>query len=99
MIILSRTNYKSLYAIQDQFQRLAMTDASYNGGLGGLQKERRACSLSKGCDPNIWFGNVEAKCLKSKKPLYSNRSACDINRHHVKDVLYTRMPKYEQHFK
>lgn len=77
---------------------IAMTDAAYNGGLGGVLKEKRACGLAANCDPDIWFGNVEVYCLKSKKPLYGNRSACDINRHHVHDVLHNRMPKYDQHF-
>ena len=99
MMILSRTNFNGLYSIKDPWEKLAMTDASYNGGLPGLQKERRACSLAKGCDPNKWFNNVEDKCMKSKKPLYGNRSACMINREHVQTVLYIRMPKYEQYFK
>lgn len=75
--------------------RLAFADAAYNGGLGGVLNERRACGLRAGCDPNQWFGHVEQVCLKSTKPLYGGRSACDINRHHVHDVLKTRMPKYE----
>lgn len=75
--------------------RLAMTDAAYNGGIGGVLNERRACGTHANCDPNLWFGHVENNCLKSKKPLYGNRSACDINRHHVHDVLKTRMPKYQ----
>ena len=31
---------------------------------------------------------------KSKIKLYGNRSAYDINRHHVNDVLNNRLPKY-----
>lgn len=77
-----------------EMPRLAMTDAAYNGGIGGVINERRACGLRPGCNPNEWFGHVEHVCLKSKQPLYAGRSACDINRHHVHDVLHTRMPKY-----
>lgn len=73
---------------------LHFADAAYNGGWGGVQKERRACGLKTGCDPQRWFGNVEHVCLKSRTPLYGNRSACDINRHHVHDVIYSRAPKY-----
>ena len=75
---------------------LAFADAAYNGGIGGLNSERRACKLSSTCDHTRWFGNVENYCLKSKAALYGNRSACDINRHHVTDVLQTRSGKYEQ---
>lgn len=73
---------------------LAFGDAGYNGGVAGVQKERRACQLSKGCDPGRWFGHVEAHCMKSRQPLYGNRSACDINREHVRNVLLVRPVKY-----
>lgn len=69
-------------------------DAGYNGGVAGVQKERRACKLSAGCDPAQWFGHVERHCLKSRQPLYGNRSACDINRQHVRGVFIERRPKY-----
>lgn len=70
-------------------------DAGYNGGTAGVQKERRACGLSGGCDPQRWFGNVELHCLKSRQPLYAGRSACDINRTHVHNVFLVRRAKYE----
>ncbi len=73
---------------------LHFADAAYNGGWGGVQKERRACGLKAGCDPQRWFWHVERVCLKSTAPIYGNRSACDINRHHVHDVIHTRAPKY-----
>jgi hypothetical protein len=96
MILLSRGNYNALYTIQDPYERLAMTDVAYNGGLGGLQKERRVCGLSANCDPNKWFDNVERYCLKSKKPIYAGRSACTISRNHPVDTLKHRMPKYKK---
>jgi hypothetical protein len=97
MLLMSKGNYNKLYNVKNEFERLAMTDAAYNGGLGGLLKERKQCGLKKNCDPQYWFGHIEKVCLKSKKALYAGRSACDINRHHVKDVLHTRMPKYKPH--
>ena len=69
-------------------------DAGYNGGVAGVQKERRACKLSAGCDPARWFGHVEAHCIKSRQPLYGGRSACDINREHVRNVFLVRRAKY-----
>lgn len=95
IVLMTRAAYNRLQPLVPQHEpRLAMTDAAYNGGLGGLLNERRACAMRAGCDPNEWFGHVERVCLKSTKPLYGTRSACDINRHHVQDVLRTRMPKY-----
>lgn len=77
---------------------LQFADAAYNGGVGGLDKERRACKLSSGCDHTKWYNNVEHYCLKSKVAIYGNRSACDINRHHVNDVTRIRADKYKHLF-
>lgn len=94
IVLMLREDYGKLYDVPDSMNRLAMVDNAYNGGMGGLQKERRACSLTKGCNPNVWFGHVEKHCLKSKKALYSGRSVCEISRHHTSDVLKARLPKY-----
>jgi len=94
MILMVRDDYKKLYNIENPIERLHMTDASYNGGIGGLLKERRACGMSASCNPNIWFNNVERFCLKSKTAIYGQRSPCDINRHHVEDVFHNKLPKY-----
>lgn len=98
LLLMSKGNYDSLYSIKDNTSRLAMADAAYNGGLGGLRKEIVACGLSKDCNPQLWFDNVELHCLKSKKILYANRNACDINRQHTRDVLNTRLNKYKLYF-
>lgn len=92
MIVMVKADY--LFFRDRTAAPLAFADASYNGGRGGVEKERRACGLKAGCDPNRWFGHVERVCLKSRVPLYGNRSACDINRHHVHDVIHTRTPRY-----
>lgn len=96
IILMLNADYNKLYDIEDQYQRLAMIDAAYNGGIGGLQKERRQCGLTKGCNPNIWFDNVERMVVKSTKAIYGNRSAFSINRDHVRDTLLIRMPKYKK---
>jgi hypothetical protein len=95
VILKTRGDFLALHVVEDHGQRLAFADAAYNGGMGGVQKERRACGLKAGCDPQQWFGHVEHACLKSRAPLYAGRSACDINRHHVHDVLVVRSPKYQ----
>lgn len=99
MVLLTKGNYTRTFNTNvDAFNHIAFMDASYNGGVGGFLKEQRACGLAKNCNPHVWLDNVEKYCLKSKKPLYGGRSACDINRHHVHDVLHNRMPKYEPFF-
>ena len=94
VVLKVKGDYLALAAVASDTARLHFADAAYNGGLGGLQRERRACHLKAGCDPQQWFGHVERTCLKSRQPLYGGRSACDINRHHVHDVLNVRAPKY-----
>jgi hypothetical protein len=94
LVLKVRGDFDALRAVREPMERLAMADAAYNGGLGGVHQERRACGLRAGCDPQRWWGHVERTCLKSAQPLYGTRSACDINRHHVADVLLTRAPKY-----
>ncbi|WP_374568745.1 hypothetical protein [Ideonella sp.] len=94
LVLQSKDNFVALRAVADPFERLAMADAAYNGGLSGVQSERRACGLKGTCDPQRWFGHVETVCLKGRRPLYGGRSACDINRHHVTDVMLVRSPKY-----
>ena len=94
LILKSRDDYQGLRVIADPWERLAFSDAAYNGGMGGVQRDRRACQVTPGCDPQRWFGHVEGTCTKSRVALYAGRSACDINRHHVRDVLVVRAPKY-----
>lgn len=98
MILLSKSNYDRLYEITDPIERVAMADSAYNGGLGNVNKGRRMCGLKAGCDPQLWFGHVEYIPARSTRPLYAGRSAQDINRHHVRDVILTRMPKYKPYF-
>lgn len=95
LLLMSCENFKitRLWS-NDPMQSLMFADAAYNGGLGGLKRERAACNLSNTCNPAIWAGNVERFCLKSRVPLYAGRSACDINRQHVVDVM-RRSKKYQ----
>lgn len=99
-ILKSKENYK-LFApyAANTIEALAFADAAYNGGVSGVNSERRACKLTAGCDPSRWFGHTELLCLKSKYALYGNRSACDINRHHVHDVINIRSNKYSIYFR
>lgn len=97
IMLMTRDNYTRLYMVKDPMARLAMTDAAYNGGYGGLSKERTACGLAKNCDPQYWFNHIEKFCLKGHRVLYGNRTACDINREHVHSALIVRLPKYENY--
>ena len=75
-------------AAMDDLNRLAMCDAEYNGGRGGLAQDRQLCKLTKGCDPNQWFGHVELHSNKSREKWQGyGQSAFDINRAHVRGTV------------
>lgn len=94
VVLKTEADYRHFVRVaRDRHQALLFADAAYNGGRGGVEAERRACHLAPGCDPKVWTGNVERFCMKSKAPIYGSRSPCDINRHHVHDVL-ARAGKY-----
>lgn len=79
----------------DGWNLLALCDAAYNGGFGGMLGDRRLCNLTDGCDPNIWFLNVEAHSNKSRTKWQGyGKSAFDINREHVDMAMRVRRPKY-----
>jgi hypothetical protein len=95
MVLMSRGLYQSISQLVPNPQAaLAFADAAYNGGLGGVQADRRACGLKQGCNPQQWFGHVEATCTKSQTAIYGQRSACSINREHVRQVMLVRSGKY-----
>lgn len=96
MVLSTRQNWGRVSTLTpDPALRLQLTDLAYNAGLGRVLNDRRACGLTAGCDVDRWAGHIERTCTASKKPIYGTRSACDISRHHVADVVGTRMPKYE----
>ena len=98
LVLMAHDNYQSVQknTLSNGIPALAFADASYNGGFGGLQSDRRMCKLKKNCDPQLWFNNVELTCSKSHLPLYGTQSACDINRAHVRNVINLRSEKYKE---
>ena len=80
--------------VHDPIEVVLFTDLGYNQGNGRVQTDRRACGLKAGCDPQRYFGHVELTCTAGRAPLYGQRSACDISRHHVRDV-WARSGKYQ----
>lgn len=74
--------------VGDEMARLAFCDAAYNGGLAGVQQERKLCALTNGCNPGQWFGHVELHSNKSRTPWQGyGASAYDINRAHVRGTV------------
>lgn len=77
--------------------RLKMAVSCYNGGGGGVLKDRRLCSSTVGCDPRVWDGNVELTSFKSRTAVKGyGQSFYAINRGYVKALieLQPRRAKY-----
>lgn len=91
MLLLSSSDYKNYLKVEDELERIKLTDAAYNRGAGNINKQRRLCGLKPNCNPDIWL-DVSSQCV-AKTNIYG-RTACQINAHHVDDVINKRMPKY-----
>lgn len=89
VVLKSRDDWRAIGAAA----RIEFADLAYNAGRGRVSQDRRACAMTAGCDPAQWWGHVERTCTASRAPIYGTRSACDISRHHVADVL-ARSTKY-----
>jgi hypothetical protein len=75
--------------------RWAFTLSGYNGGEGHVRRDRLLCGNVAGCDPDRWFGHVEAHSVKSREAWQGyGRSPYQINREHVRAVIKVRAPKY-----
>ncbi len=77
--------------------QLKMAYSCYNGGGGGLMKDRVLCSKTQGCDPSKWDGNVELTSFKSKVAVKGyGQSFYEINRGYVRQLtdLLPRRQKY-----
>lgn len=100
VVVKNRACYQRLRPLlDDDYNALAMCDAAYNGGLGGVYAERRLCASVAACDPDRWFGNVELHSNKSRAKWHGyGKSAFEINREHVKNVMVVRRPKYAAWF-
>ena len=75
--------------------KLAFMFSAYNGGLGGLLKDRRMCAAVQGCNPDVWFGNVELHSFRSTTAVAGyGKSFFAINREYVVNVMNVRREKY-----
>lgn len=63
--------------------------ASYNGGLGNLQKEEVLCQSNRNCDPQLWWENVER--VKGDNRNWANWTE---NRAYAPSILFVREPRY-----
>lgn len=95
LVLMDLRNWRVITGAATPGDRLAMALTAYNGGLGGLNSDRRMCAATRGCDPGQWFGHVERTSMKTRTVAKGyGRSFFDINRAYAPAILFTRRPKY-----
>lgn len=96
MVLLNKDNYSQIKNAKTQADALAFSFSAYNGGLGGLNRDRAMCAAIHGCDKGRWFGHVESTSYRSKIAVKGyGKSFFAINREYVRNVMIVRRTKYE----
>lgn len=58
----------------------ACAGAAYNGGFGSVTKRIRMCRMEEGCQPDVWFDNLNTQCAQSNVKAHGyGESFCQIN--------------------
>lgn len=95
MVLMDKNLFSRVNWTTNDYNRLAFTLASYNGGFGGIVNDRELCRTVQGCDYTKWFNNVEKTSWKSKvKVTGYGRSFYEINREYVTNIMTIRNKKY-----
>lgn len=96
LVSMLKRNYIIFRNAEDDYDRYAFALAAYNGGVGGIESDRRICRNTKGCNPNLWFNNVENTSLKSRTRINGyGLSFFEINRRYPLNILNVRRFKYK----
>lgn len=97
LVAYDRNLYDSIHFGATSDDHLAFMFSAYNGGLGGVLKDRALCEHTGGCNPNVWFGNVEKTSFRARTAVSGyGQSFFDINREYVANVVpeHSRREKY-----
>jgi hypothetical protein len=97
LVAYDRNLYNSIHFGATPDDRMAFAFSAYNGGLGGVLKDRALCGHTRGCNPDIWFGNVEKTSFRAKVAVSGyGQSFFQINRGYVSSVVpeHSRREKY-----
>jgi len=98
LLLMDRFNYGKFNWADNEHERIAFTIAAYNGGIGGVLSDRKVCIATTGCNPNVWFDEVEHTSRKAKTPSRGyGKSFFEINREYVRNIMCIRHYKYSSH--
>jgi len=96
IVAMLKRNYSVFRSAKDESDRYAFALAAYNGGVGGILSDQNICRSTKGCNPDLWFGNVENTSLKKKTAVKGyGKSFFEINREYPVNILNVRRFKYK----
>lgn len=99
LVAYDRNLFNRIKSSATEEDRLAFMFSAYNGGLGGVLKDRRLCASTAGCDSSKWLGNVEKYSFRSRTAVKGyGQSFFDINRGYVKNIMVLRVEKYRELF-
>lgn len=95
LVAYDRNLYRSVRFGRSEIDRLSFMFSAYNGGLGGLLKDRRLCASTPGCNPDRWKGHVELNSFRARTAVKGyGKSFFEINREYVHNIMVVRSPKY-----
>ena len=97
LVAYNRNLYSQVRFGRSEIDRLSFMFSAYNGGLGGLLKDRRICAATAGCNPERWKGHVELYSFRAKTAVKGyGKSFFEINREYVHNIMVVRSPKYRR---
>jgi len=97
LVAYDRNLYRSVAFAASELDRYAFMFSAYNGGLGGVLKDRQLCKATFGCDPSRWVGHVELTSFRARTAVKGyGKSFFEINREYVHNIMVVRAPKYRE---
>jgi hypothetical protein len=95
LVLMDHDIYRRIDGAASDADRWAFTLAAYNGGPGAVRSDRVMCEASDGCDPSLWFGNVERTSIKARQAVQGyGQSFFEVNRSYVREILLSLRPRY-----
>lgn len=99
LVVYDYSLFKQVQQAATVEDRFAFTFSAYNGGMGGLLKDRRLCQGTTGCDMTRWVSNVAGTSWKAKSKVQGYGSSFyDINRDYVKNIMGPFGDRYRPYF-
>jgi len=98
-VLKNRYNWSKITGTKTREDHEAMMLIGYNAGLGRVSSDRKICKVTPGCDPDVWFGNVELTSrLKNVPKMKEYRQTFfEINRSYAETILKKLKPRYRQY--